>query len=43
MFELDHERSRQEADRIAGQSLFDDLVQESQRMRSARKESDPTG
>jgi predicted component of type VI protein secretion system len=38
MFELDHERSRREADQIAGGALFDELLQQSQRMRSARKD-----
>jgi pSer/pThr/pTyr-binding forkhead associated (FHA) protein len=40
MFELDHERSQREADRIAGGAVFDELLQESQRMRSARKNKD---
>jgi predicted component of type VI protein secretion system len=38
MFELDQERSRREADKIAGGALFDELLQTSQRMRSARKD-----
>jgi FHA domain len=38
MLELDQERSRREADRIAGGALFDELLQSSQRMRSARKD-----
>jgi hypothetical protein len=38
MLELDQERSRREADRIAGGALFDELLQTSQRMRSARKD-----
>jgi pSer/pThr/pTyr-binding forkhead associated (FHA) protein len=37
MFELDQERSKREADQIAGGALFDELLQESQRLRSARK------
>jgi pSer/pThr/pTyr-binding forkhead associated (FHA) protein len=40
LFELDHERSRSEADRIAGGALFDELRQQSQRMRSARNDGD---
>jgi len=40
MFELDHERSRSEADRIAGGALFDELLQQSQRMRSTRKDNE---
>ena len=40
MLELDQERSRREADRIAGGALFDELLQTSQRMRSARKDKD---
>lgn len=40
LLELDHERSRSEADRIAGGALFDELLQQSQRMRSARKDKD---
>jgi pSer/pThr/pTyr-binding forkhead associated (FHA) protein len=40
LFELDQERNQREADRIASGELFDELLQESQRMRSARKESD---
>ena len=38
MLELDQERSRREADRIAGGALFDELLQTSQRMRAARKD-----
>jgi pSer/pThr/pTyr-binding forkhead associated (FHA) protein len=38
MLELDQERSRREADKIAGGALFDELLQTSQRMRSARKD-----
>lgn len=38
MLELDQERSRREADRIAEGALFDELLQTSQRMRSARKD-----
>jgi pSer/pThr/pTyr-binding forkhead associated (FHA) protein len=38
MLELDQERSRREADRIAGGALFDELLQTSQRMRSARND-----
>ena len=43
MFELDQERNQREADRIASGALFDELLQESQRMRSARKEADTSG
>jgi predicted component of type VI protein secretion system len=39
MFELDYERSRREADQIAGGALFDELRQELQRIRSARKDT----
>ena len=38
MLELDQERSRREADKIAGGALFDELLQTSQRMRAARKD-----
>ena len=38
MFEFDHERSRREADQIAEGALFDELLQASQQMRSARKD-----
>ena len=34
----DLERARREADKIAGGALFDELLQTSQRMRSARKD-----
>jgi len=40
LFELDQERSQSEADRIASGALFDELLQQSQRMRSARKDGD---
>ncbi len=40
MFELDHERSRREADQIAGGALFDELLQQSQRIRSARNDTE---
>jgi pSer/pThr/pTyr-binding forkhead associated (FHA) protein len=43
MFELDQERSRQEADKIAGGTLFDELLQESQRLKSARHGNGPSG
>jgi pSer/pThr/pTyr-binding forkhead associated (FHA) protein len=39
MFELDRERSQSEVERIASGALFDDLLQQSQRMRSARKDT----
>lgn len=39
MFELDQERSRQEADRIASGELFDDLLQTSQRLKAARNDA----
>ena len=37
MFELDQERNKREADKIASGSLFDELLQESQRRRAERK------
>jgi predicted component of type VI protein secretion system len=40
MFELDQQRSRNEADRIASGALFDELLQQSQRMRSARRDGE---
>jgi predicted component of type VI protein secretion system len=40
LFELDQERNQREADRIAGGALFDELLHESKRMRSARKSDD---
>ena len=43
MFELDQERSKREADRIADGALFDELLQTSQRMRSARKDKNEPG
>lgn len=42
LLELDAERSQREADRIAGGALFDELLQQSQRMRSARRDAGPT-
>jgi pSer/pThr/pTyr-binding forkhead associated (FHA) protein len=42
MFELDQERSRQEADRIASGGLFDDLLQTSLRLKAARNDG-PAG
>ncbi|MGE3638327.1 MAG: FHA domain-containing protein [Pirellulales bacterium] len=36
LFELDQEKNRLEADKIASGSLFDELLQESQRLKSAR-------
>lgn len=42
MFELDQERSRQEADKIASGALFDELLQESQRLKTARNSGNPT-
>lgn len=38
LFELDQDRSRQEADRIAQGALFDDLLQTSQRLKAARND-----
>lgn len=37
MFELDQERNKREADKITSSSLFDELLQESQRRRAEQK------
>ncbi len=39
LFELDRDRSQSEVNRIASGALFDELLQQSQRMRSARKDT----
>jgi predicted component of type VI protein secretion system len=39
LLDVDHERKQQEVDQITGGALFDDLLQHSRRLRSARQDS----